>query len=261
MSQDSKQLSEERFSRYAAGYVTSEVHAKGADLDRLLEVAQPQADWQVLDVATGGGHTALKFAPHVAGVVASDLTPRMLETAEQFIRSQLGEDQTQVQFKLADAEALPFEAEQFDLVSCRIAPHHFPDVGQFVRESARVLKKGGRLIVQDHLLPDDAAAAQYVDAFEKKRDPSHNRAFNRAEWIGLFEAAGLEVEHAEQVSRRHDFAPWVERQACSPEVVAELVQMMQDAPPLAAEWLDMIDVGTETASFLHQHILIMGRKA
>lgn len=62
---DSKALSEERYTQYAEGYVTSQTHAKGSDLDRLIAIAEPQSDWVALDVATGGGHTALKFAPHV----------------------------------------------------------------------------------------------------------------------------------------------------------------------------------------------------
>ena len=79
---DSKALSKARYTRFADGYVTSETHARGSDLDRLLAIVQPQSHWRALDIATGGGHTALKFAPHVAHVVASDLTPRMLEKRE-----------------------------------------------------------------------------------------------------------------------------------------------------------------------------------
>ena len=73
---DSKSLSRKRYTRFAEGYVTSKTHAKGTELDRLVEIAQPQPDWVVLDVATGGGHTALKFAPLVAQVIATDITFR-----------------------------------------------------------------------------------------------------------------------------------------------------------------------------------------
>ncbi len=117
---NSKILSKERYSQFADGYVTSLTHAKGADLDMLIEIARPQADWHVLDIATGGGHTALKFAPYVQQVTATDLTPNMLDKASEFIRSQGIEN---VDFRVADAEDLPFENEQFDLVTCRIAPH------------------------------------------------------------------------------------------------------------------------------------------
>ena len=172
---DSKKLSKERYSQFAEGYVTSLTHAKGADLDMLLDIAKPQADWHVLDIATGGGHTALKFAPHVEKVIASDLTPKMLEKAEQFITSQGIQN---VEFQVADAENLPFEDNQFDLVTCRIAPHHFPNVAKFVQESARVLKAGGLLLIQDHVLSENTDVANVADSFEKLRDPSHNKAYS-----------------------------------------------------------------------------------
>ncbi len=254
---DSKALSQKRYSQYAAGYVSSQSHAKGADLDRLLAIAEPASTWAVLDVATGGGHTALKFAPRVARVTATDLTPNMLAKAEVFIR---GQGVTNVDFQPADAEDLPFDAAAFDLVTCRIAPHHFPQVGRFVAEGARVLKPGGLLLVQDHVLPDDEEAARYVDAFERLRDPSHHRAFNAGEWRAMFEAAGLAVAHTEQVIKRHALIPWAERQGNSPQTIAQLIVLLRDAPPLAAAWLDGQKLDTSEASFVNHHILIAGRK-
>ncbi|MFL7790536.1 MAG: methyltransferase type 11, partial [Anaerolineae bacterium] len=63
---DTKTLSQERYTQYAQGYVTSKAHAQGSELERLVDIARPQPNWIVLDAATGGGHTALAFAPHVA---------------------------------------------------------------------------------------------------------------------------------------------------------------------------------------------------
>ncbi len=254
---DSKKLSRERYSQFAAGYVTSQGHAKGSELDRLVAIAQPQSDWRVLDIATGGGHTALKFAPHVAHVIASDLTPKMLEKAAAFIADQ---GVTNVDFKEADAENLPFDAAQFDLVTCRIAPHHFPNAQQFVHESTRVLKPGGLLLVQDHVLAEDESAAAYADHFEKLRDPSHHQAFTEAQWRAMFAAAGLVVEHTEQLIKRHNFLDWAQRQGNSPELIAQLEGLLRNAPPLAQEWLLAEQIGTPDASFVNHHIIIAGRK-
>lgn len=252
-----KTLSRQRYGRYAAGYVTSATHAKGADLDRLIEVVRPQPTWQALDVATGGGHTALKLAPHVAHVTATDLTPEMLASAERFVH---GEGATNVDFRPADAENLPFDDATFDLVTCRIAAHHFPDCTRFVREVARVLVGDGRFWLQDHVLPADDAAASYVDAFEKLRDPSHNRAFQEEEWLAMFGDADLRVAHHEQVTKRHPFRQWAERQGCSAEVIAELEARLEAAPHRAAEWLEAQALGSAEASFVNHHILILGRK-
>ena len=119
-----KNLVQAQFGAVAERYVTSAIYAHGSDLARMIELAQPRGDERLLDIATGGGHTALAFAPHVREVVATDLTPRMLEVAEAFIREQ---GAANVTFQVADAEALPFPDADFDIVTTRIAPHHFPN--------------------------------------------------------------------------------------------------------------------------------------
>src|SRR3979409_1446367 len=104
-------------------------HARGASLGRLVELVQPKASWQALDVATGAGHTAAAFAPHVARVIASDPTAEMLQGAA---KTATARGFANMETAPADAEALPFEDARFDLVTCRIAPHHFPDIPTFV---------------------------------------------------------------------------------------------------------------------------------
>lgn len=254
---DLSHSAQQRFGRFAERYVTSKAHAKGPELDRLVEIARPQPDWIALDIATGGGHTALKFAPLVTRMVATDIAPNMLAAAESFITSQGVHNIT---FKPADAEGLPFEGEIFDLVTCRIASHHFRHCASFVRESTRVLRPSGMLLVQDHVLPEDKQVSHYVDGFEKLRDPSHNRAFSESEWVGMFQNAGLEVMHIERIMKSHDFIPWTKRQGCTANTVERLVLMLQQAPAAAAEWMLPQAVGTPGATFVNHHIMIAGRK-
>jgi ubiquinone/menaquinone biosynthesis C-methylase UbiE len=251
-------MSRERFGQYAAGYVTNQTHAKGSELDRLIEIAQPQPDWMALDVATGGGHTALKFAPYVKHMTSSDLTPQMLEEARVFIT---GQGIANVDFKLADAEDLPFDNAAFDLVTCRIAPHHFPNVQRFIDEAARVLKPGGLLLVQDQVSPEDYDAARYVDAFEKLRDPSHYRVYGETEWVNLFQSAGLTVEHTEQLSKRHELVHWARMQGNTDADIERLQVLLRVAPPAAAEWMAAQHIGTPEATFANHHVIIAGRKA
>lgn len=256
MSSNSKSLSQQRFGRFAKDYVTSQTHAKGYGLERMLNIAQPQTNWLVLDIATGGGHTALKFAPYVERVFAADITPKMLHAARDFI-TRLG--MRNVQFLTADAEKLPLPARIFDLVTCRIAPHHFPDCAQFVRDAARSIKPCGLLLVQDQTVPDDEFSARYVNDFERLRDPSHNWSFNRTDWVKMFEDAGLDVEHTESIIKEHNLIPWAERQGCAPEIIDELKRLLVEAPLIAAEWLQAKDIDTPEATFVNQHIIIAGR--
>ncbi len=255
---DNKARSQDRFGRFAASYVTSDVHRGGADLDRLIEMAQAQPGWTALDIATGGGHTALRLAPLVSWVVAADLTLPMLTAAREYLTTQTASN---VQYVAADAERLAFASEAYDLVTCRIAPHHFPDCFRFVQECARVLKPGGLLVIEDHLLPDDERAARYIDAFERLRDPSHHRAFSAYEWRGMLLDAGLEVEHMETMARRDmRLIPWAERQGCEPAIIERLQIMLAQAPSAVRAFMQPRCIGTVDAEFDHQYILLVGRK-
>src|SRR5258708_13240033 len=67
------------FARTAESYVTSFSHRAGDDLERLVELGEWNPQLQALDIATGGGHTALAVAPHVPQVTVTDLTPPLLQ--------------------------------------------------------------------------------------------------------------------------------------------------------------------------------------
>ncbi len=164
---------QEYFAQTAAGYVASFSHRTGSDLRRLIELGEWQPDQVALDVATGGGHTALAVASHVARVMVTDLTPRMLEKAREFL---LAQGVTNAQFQVADAELLSFADGSFDRVTCRIAPHHFPNMALAVREAARVLKPGGLFLLIDCMAPDDPELDAFDNTVEKWRDQSHGRS-------------------------------------------------------------------------------------
>ncbi len=229
-------LVRQTFAPNAEAYVSSESHAGGADLARLVELAAPQPDDRALDVSTGGGHTALALAPRVARVVASDLTPRMLAVARTHLISQ---GATNVDYVIADAERLPFLDESFDLVTVRIAPHHYPNVAQAVREMARVLKPGGRLVVIDNIAPEQPALDAALNDWERRRDPSHIRSHTLATWREFITQAGLRLTHAEVGRKRVVFAPWVARTQTPADTAAALEADMLAAPAEAQRYFEI----------------------
>ncbi len=208
MNSTTKSLVQSQFGANAASYATSPVHAEGESLGRLVEMTNPQDHWRVLDVATGPGHTAFTFAPHVRHVIASDLTPEMLDVARR-LAAQHGIGN--VAFAEAQAESLPFADGSFDLVTCRIAPHHFVDVQRIVAETVRVLRPGGVFGLVDNISPDGASAADEYNAFEKLRDPSHGRCLALGEWLRLIDSAGLMLRHCEILIKEMEFESWTGR--------------------------------------------------
>lgn len=254
---DFKALSRERFGAFAQTYVDSATHASGPDLERLLALADPQPGWRALDIATGGGHTALRIAPRVRSLIAADLALPMLKAARAHAAAQ---GIAGIDYVAADAEALPFPDAAFDLITCRIAPHHFPNAFAFMRECARALKPGGRLVIQDHVNPDERAAAAWLDSFERLRDPGHHRIYTEAEWRGLFLDVDLIVDQVETLRRAAHLLTWAAAQACPPGVVTRLQVLLKQAPQAAAAWIRPRCVGTDDASFDHVYILISGHK-
>jgi ubiquinone/menaquinone biosynthesis C-methylase UbiE len=231
----SKSLAQERFGAFAASYATSQPHANGNSLARLIELAEPEPSWIALDVATGAGHVALALATRLAHVVASDLTPQMLEVARGLARERGIGNMAVAEMR---AEALPFADATFDLVTCRIAPHHFHDVGRFVAESARVLRRGGVFAVVDNVSPDASimdgsasalsAAADEYNAFEKFRDPSHVRCLTLTGWRNVMAEAGFNERHVELLAKPMILGPWADQQKVGEQVKSGLSSMLRD---------------------------------
>jgi ubiquinone/menaquinone biosynthesis C-methylase UbiE len=235
---ETKALVQRQFGANAAKYATSRPHAQGASLARLVEMANPSADWIVVDVATGAGHTAFAFAPHVANVVASDLTLPMLHVAQGLAHER---GLSNVSFAIAQAEFLPFGDESLDLVTCRIAPHHFIDVKQFVSEVRRVLRPSGVFGLVDNVSPDAqivegtpaalTVAADEYNGFEKLRDPSHVRCLTLDEWTTLISGSGLHVRAVELQDKPMVFGPWADQMQASEETKTQLKRMVFEGSP------------------------------
>lgn len=256
MTHDAKALSRERFARHASEYVTSESHAGGEDLVRLVELADPDPGWIALDVATGGGHTAIALAPLVARVVALDLTPKMLEVASGYAAER---GVTGIEFVEGDAERLPFDDATFDLVTCRIAAHHFPDVDRFVAEVLRVLKPGGRFVLQDQCVPTSTGAGTYVNVFERLRDPSHVCALSLEGWTVTLQRVGFAVDTVEQFEKRQVLERWAARQSCDAATVSELRALLEDSQGTIREWMAPEGDGDET-TFAIRHVVLRAHK-
>jgi ubiquinone/menaquinone biosynthesis C-methylase UbiE len=220
-------LVQQKFGEAAADYAASAVHAAGPSLARLVELVETKPTWRHLDIATGAGHTALAFAPKVAKVTASDITPEMLQQARKLAKERkLGNVVT----AQCAAHDLPFPDTSYHLVTCRLAAHHFRDPKAFVREAARVLIPGGTFALVDNVSPEEANLAARYNAFEKLRDPSHGRCLAVEEWTKIIRDAGLAPVVTEILDQDIPFGPWAERMQCTAPTVARLEEMLFAEP-------------------------------
>lgn len=244
-----------QFGQVADAYVASESHSNADALALLVDWVDPQSSWCVLDVATGGGHVARTLAPHVSTVIATDLTKPMLEAARRYMASQ---SLSNVYFVQADAESIPFLDDTFDVVTCRIAAHHFPNPSLFVEDSARVLKPGGRLLIVDNLSPDDRPSADFMNTFERMRDESHIRCLSLDEWILLLNKHDIHVIKHQVRKKTLNFVEWASRMRLSDDETRRVEDFMCQASPLIQNYFNIRVEDDKIQSFQLDEMMLLG---
>jgi SAM-dependent methyltransferase len=190
----------DRWSARAEAYRESDAHRSGADLDLLVEWAEGRT---ALDVATGGGHVARRLREAGFDVVTVDPAPGMRPDV------------------ISRAEHLPFADGSFDVVVTRIAPHHFADIREAMREMARV--SGDLVLVVDNLYRSDA-----VEEAERLRDPTHVRNHDGAQWRELFAQAGVDVEDVQLLETEIDLESWLARTGCEDAEAEQVRTLLAD---------------------------------
>lgn len=197
-----------QFNPAAANYATSPIHATGADLSEMVKAAQLSGHEHLLDAGCGTGHTALTFAPHVAQVVAFDLSASMLEQGQKLAAAR---QITNIEFRQGDVEQLPFPDASFDIVTTRYSAHHWPNPLTALREFRRVLCPTGRLLIGDIVSSSDHTIDTHFQTIELLRDPSHVRDHTTEQWLAMMDQAGFQSEVSHTWEVYIDFASWIQR--------------------------------------------------
>jgi ubiquinone/menaquinone biosynthesis C-methylase UbiE len=260
MSQTLLRSAKEQFDKQAKHYDHQWNQWTEESLVWLLSHVELTPTMRVLDVATGTGYTAFAFAPHVAEVVALDVSTGMLAEAQS--RAQV-QGIMNVVFREGAAESLPFPDETFDAVTCRIAPHHFLDVSQFLRETCRVLKIEGVLLLADTASPDkDPETDAWQNRVEALRDPSHVRNYSPQEWREQATQAGLSVEVLETL---HGAIPltlgaWLEKAGCEGERATHVREAFRTAPESAKHLYRITPLEGDDIAFAWSRVVLKARK-
>ena len=226
-----QRASQEQFARQSDRYGKGHILENVADVRAALEHVSLRPRAQVLDVATGGGHTGLLLASLGHDVTLSDITQAMLDRASAAAR----ERDLSVRARLHSAESFPYADGSFDLVTCRVAAHHFSSPESFVRESGRVLKSGGWFLLIDGTVEDDQTEAEeWSHQVEKLRDPSHHRFVTPRTWQRYCEQCGLRVVHIGLTPFKQPDLNWYfETAATPPENRRQVLELVRTAPESA----------------------------
>lgn len=232
MSLDERQTaSRDQFERQSQKYGKSHILADTSDVADALASVDSLRPGRALDVATGGGHTAVYLAGLGWDVTASDLSPAMIERTRELAN----ERGVSLKTAIHEAEKLPYGDKMFDLVTCRVAPHHFSDPAAFVREVKRVLSPGGLFLLIDGSVPDgEAEAEEWLHSVEKLRDPSHGRLLSPQTWTRLCKEAGLTVMRCTTAAMKQPDLNWYfDTAATSEGSRKKVLELVRNAPESA----------------------------
>ncbi|MGT2471723.1 class I SAM-dependent methyltransferase [Paraburkholderia terrae] len=229
------------FGSTAASYLTSQVHATGADLQTLAAAVAATPGAAVLDMGCGAGHASFAVAGSAGSVVAYDIAPQMLATVAS---AAVDRGLSNIRTQQGAAEKLPFDDASFDWVVSRMSAHHWHDVPLALAEVRRVLKPGGRVMFIDIAGSEHPLLDTHLQAVEVLRDGSHIRDYRADEWVAFFAAAGFEAVVRERWRLDIEFDSWVARMRTPEARVVAIRSLWAFAPDEVREYFAVQEDGS-----------------
>lgn len=224
------------FSANAKKYLTSPVHAAGADLDFLARSVAALGQPQVLDLGCGAGHASFATAPFAREVVSFDLTQAMLEVTAAVARER---GLANIRTMQGSVEELPFESQQFDFVMSRYSAHHWNNVPRALQEVKRVLRPNGQVCFIDLTGAPSPLLDTHLQSVELARDPSHVRSYTKPEWLSFFRAASFDARIEQEWRLALEFSSWVSRIGTSAEGIAAIRSFWSSAPAEVSDYFKL----------------------
>ncbi|MFC2027339.1 class I SAM-dependent methyltransferase [Chloroflexota bacterium] len=220
--EENKRQVQKNFGRQALAYNANCLLADEDNLNNIIKMAKISEDDSVLDVATGTGFLAGALSEVAREVMATDLTLEMLYQTRP-------KTQSNTSFCLADVEKLPFHNDSFDVVTCRVALHHFTRPDEAFNEIRRVCRPNGRVVIMDIISSEDHACGDYHNVMERLRDSSHVKQYSYSEMEQMFKESGLKVVEAKMWEYAWGMEEWLEIASPAEANASEIRRMMYES--------------------------------
>ena len=180
-----KASSREHFDRWSREYEHDQVSRWLGQLQlEALDALGPGPGDRLLDVGCGSGAAVRAAALTVASAVGVDLSQGMIDRARE-----LAGATPNVEFQVADAEALPFNDATFTALLCTTSFHHYPNPGRAAAEMTRVLTPGGRIVIAD--MVSDRLIMRVFDQVLRRTQRSHVGCQRSGCLAGVLSGAGF----------------------------------------------------------------------
>jgi SAM-dependent methyltransferase len=163
-------------------------------LRRLVAFVRPEPGDRVLDV--GSGVIASAFARRVRQVVSLGWDLRRRRPANVVVEP-------------ADPLQLPFPDDTFDIAACGPTFHHLASPRAALAEMERVLRPGGRVVLDDIVASGQKVRARYQDRLERLRDRSHPGYLRLSQIMAFIGETGLQVRRVQVHDLPRDFNEWL----------------------------------------------------
>jgi ubiquinone/menaquinone biosynthesis C-methylase UbiE len=163
-----------------------------------------------------------------------------------------------VYFHAGPLHSLPFDRGQFDLVLCCLILAQEPRPVAALTEIRRVLRPGGRLVLQEVTAFDHPSLDLKIWELERSRNPRHLLYYTGGQLYALLGLSGLEAETEEHSGMTQDFNYWADTGRLSGEEAAMLKRVFLNLPLSDQDRLDLA-LGDEHISFTYPVTTVLAR--